>query len=76
MIYEIQIMAQLGDRKGHSSNDKGYSMASHVYVDEQWDATIDTSLRNVVYGTLLGGVLGLMMCSACPIFSSSSCCWW
>ena len=34
---------------------------SQYYIDEKWDAAIDTSLRRVVYGSLAGGVAALML---------------
>ncbi|KAG7672527.1 hypothetical protein Ndes2526B_g08956 [Nannochloris sp. 'desiccata'] len=37
------------------------SRPSHYYIDEKWDAAIDTTLRRVVYGSLAGGVAALML---------------
>lgn len=34
---------------------------SHIYIDEKWDATIDTTLRRVVYGTMAGGLAALTL---------------
>ena len=34
---------------------------SHVYIDETWDATIDTTLRRVVYGSFAGGIAALVL---------------
>ena len=40
---------------------EGSSKPSHYYIDEKWDAAIDTTLRRVVYGSLVGGVAALML---------------
>jgi len=37
------------------------SRPSHYYIDEKWDAAVDTTLRRVVYGSLVGGVAALML---------------
>jgi len=42
---------------------------SHYYIDEKWDAAIDTALRRVVYGSLAGGVAALLLFRACaPLY--------
>lgn len=43
---------------------------SHYYIDEKWDAAIDTTLRRVVYGSLVGGILALTLFSTLLVSSS------
>ena len=31
------------------------------YIDEKWDKAIDSTLKSVVYGGLIGGVVGLVL---------------
>lgn len=37
------------------------SKPSHVYLDEKWDAALDSTLRRVVYGSLAGGAAALLL---------------
>lgn len=41
----------------------GGDRPKELYIDEKWDKCIDISLRRVVYGTLTGGVLALLLFS-------------
>ena len=41
----------------------GGDRPKELYIDEKWDKCIDISLRRVVYGTLTGGVLALVLFS-------------
>ena len=36
-------------------------------IDEKWDKVIDLSLRRVVYGTLAGGLAGLVLFREAPL---------
>jgi hypothetical protein len=37
------------------------SRPSHFYIDEKWDAALDSTLRKVVYGSLAGGAAALLL---------------
>ena len=41
----------------------GGDRPKELYIDEKWDRAIDVSLRRVVYGTLAGGTLALLLFS-------------
>jgi hypothetical protein len=32
-----------------------------LYIDEKWDRLIDTTLKRVVYGAMMGGTIGLLL---------------
>ena len=38
---------------------------SQYYIDERWDAAIDSTLRHVVYGSVAGGVAALLFFRKC-----------
>ena len=41
-------------------------------IDEKWDKIIDLSLRRVVYGTLAGGLAGLVLFREAPLNLAAS----
>ena len=41
-------------------------------IDEKWDKIIDLSLRRVVYGTLAGGLAGLVLFREPPLALAAS----
>lgn len=38
-------------------------LGSHYYIDEKWDAALDSTLRKVVYGSLAGGITAMVLFS-------------
>ncbi|WPT16333.1 hypothetical protein PSENEW3_00004340 [Picochlorum sp. SENEW3] len=36
-------------------------LGSHYYIDEKWDAALDSTLRKVVYGSLAGGITAMVL---------------
>lgn len=38
-------------------------LGSHYYIDEKWDAALDSTLRKVVYGSLVGGITAMVLFS-------------
>jgi hypothetical protein len=36
-------------------------LPKELYIDEKWDRFIDLTLRRVTYGTLAGGLFGLVL---------------
>ncbi len=43
------------------------TLGSHYYIDEKWDAALDSTLRKVVYGSLAGGITAMVLFST-PCF--------
>lgn len=37
------------------------SEVTPYYINEEWDKAIDVTLKSVVYGSLIGGAVGLVL---------------